>query len=206
LGACALNPDKFLADLLAKPALEAAPLLLGWTIVRRTPEGELRLKIVETEAYHQDDPASHTFRGQTKRTAPMFKAGGHLYVYFTYGMHYCINIVTGNEGLGEAVLLRAAEPVAGIEIMQKNRGLTDIKQLANGPGKLAQALGISDTSLSGQPLSKNSLQLLPPKTAITAKEIVTSPRIGIRQAADLPWRFYLKDNPYVSGYNKAKYG
>ncbi|OVE79098.1 3-methyladenine DNA glycosylase [bacterium G20] len=188
------------------PALEAAPKLLGCVLARQISTGVMRLKIVETEAYHQDDPASHSFRGATARTAPMFKAGGRLYIYFTYGMHYCINIVTGKAGVGEAVLLRAAEPLEGIEAMQNNRGgVVDIYNLANGPGKLAQALGIKDTSLSGKILSKSSIYLELPQAPVKADKIVTSPRIGIRQAADVPWRFYLKDDPFVTKhrYNKS---
>jgi len=193
-------------NLLKLPSLEAAPALLGWILQRQTPDGTLSVRIVETEAYHQDDPASHSFRGLTPRTAPMFEAGGTIYVHFTYGMHHAINIVTGAEGVGEAVLLRAAEPIEGIEIMKTYRNTLNIFNIASGPGKLAQALGIRDTSLSGQPLSKNSVQLLPSRTAIAAEEIVTSPRIGIRHATDLLWRFYLKDNPYISRYTSFKRG
>jgi DNA-3-methyladenine glycosylase len=185
-------------SILSKPAIEAAPLLLGWILVRQTPQGVIKLKIVETEAYHQDDEASHSFKRRTARTAPMFEAGGRLYVYFTYGMHYCINIVVGNAGVGEAVLLRAGEPLEGIEIMKKNRGITDVSNLANGPGKLAQALGINDTSLSGKKLNKSSIFLQRPEKSISPSDIVIKPRVGIRNATDKPWRFYIKDNPYVS--------
>jgi DNA-3-methyladenine glycosylase len=180
------------------PSLEAAPLLLGCILERQTPTGLVRVKIVETEAYHQDDPASHSFRGNTLRTAPMFKEGGHIYVYFTYGMHYCINIVTGQEGTGEAVLIRAAEPLLGTEIMQQNRGLKDIQNLTNGPAKLCQALGINNTSISGRKLGLQTINLLSPADVIYPQSIVTAPRVGIRQAVDLPWRFYLKNNHFVS--------
>jgi len=198
--------NKHLESILQKPAVDAAPLLLGWILVRQAPQGAIKLRIVETEAYHQDDPASHSFRSMTKRTAPMFGAGGRLYVYFTYGMHHCLNLVVGAKGVGEAVLLRAAEPLEGIVIMQKNRGgIRDINNLANGPGKLTQALGIRDTSLSGKLLNKSSIYLEPPTWPVKAKDIIASPRIGIREAADMPWRFYLKDNPFVTKhrYNKS---
>ena len=155
------------------------------------------VKIVETEAYHQDDPASHSFRGLTPRTAPMFQAGGRLYVYFTYGMHYCFNIVTGPEGVGEAVLIRAAEPLNGVKIMQYNRDIRDKYNLTNGPGKLAQAMGIKDTDLSGKLLNKSSI-MLEKGEKIGPKDIAAAPRIGIRQAAEQPWRFYIKDNRFVS--------
>jgi len=199
-----LKPDiNYVNDVLAKTALLAAPLLLGCELIRHTLDGDIRLKIVETEAYHQDDPASHTYRGLTKRTAPMFKSGGHLYVYFTYGMHYCLNIVTGQKGIGEAVLLRAAEPLEGIELMEHNRGTKNLHQLASGPGKLAQALGIFNTELSGRKLSKNSLQLAAPQLTIPSDDIIASPRIGIRHATEVPWRFYLKGNEFVSKYQKT---
>ena len=179
------------------PAVQAAPLLLGCTLSRQTPQGTIKVKIVETEAYHQDDSASHSFRGITPRTEPMFEAGGRLYVYFTYGMHYCLNIVTGPAGRGEAVLIRAAEPVEGIEAMQANRGISDIRNLTNGPGKLAQALGIFDTSLSGKILNKSSI-LLEAGEPTGRIEVTAGPRIGITKAIDQPWRFYVKDNPFVS--------
>lgn len=180
-------------------------MLLGWILARDTKDGPIKLRIVEIEAYHQDDPASHSFRGRTARTAPMFETGGRLYVYFTYGMHYAINIVVGREGVGEAVLLRAAEPIEGLEIIQKNRGgISNIYNLASGPGKLAQALGIKDTSLSGKILDKSSIYLQQPSEPVKTKDILASPRIGIRQAADVPWRFYIKNSPFVTkhAYNK----
>lgn len=189
-------------------SVQAAPLLLGQILVRRTPAGLIKFKIVETEAYHQNDPASHSFKGVTPRTAPMFQAGGRLYVYFTYGMHYCLNIVTGRAGQGEGVLIRAGQPLEGIELMRANRGVTDIKNLANGPGKLAQALGIVDKTLSGKILNPPPQKLrragkyadvwLQPGEPVKAKDIVIGPRVGIRRAADAPMRFYIKDNPYVS--------
>ncbi len=199
--------DKSLENILAKPSIEAAPLLLGWDLVRSTPAGAVKARIVETEAYHQDDPASHSFRGLTARTAPMFEAGGTIYVYFTYGMHYCLNIVTGRAGRGEAVLIRAAEPLDGIDIMLKNRyGMQTqdshsdagaVRNLCNGPGKLAQALAITSTELSGKKLNKLTI-LLEPGIQVKPANIVAGPRIGIRQAAEQPWRFYVKGSPFVS--------
>jgi DNA-3-methyladenine glycosylase len=185
-------------EILRLSSLKAAPKLLGCYLVRETPQGKIKVKIVETEAYHQEDPASHSFRGITPRTAPMFEAGGRLYVYFTYGMHYCLNIVVGQKGVGEAVLIRAAEPVEGIEIMRQNRGITEINQLTNGPGKLAQALGIKDTKLSGKILNKSSILLEPADKPQRPDQIVTAARVGIKKAIDLQWRFYIKDNPFVS--------
>jgi DNA-3-methyladenine glycosylase len=194
--------------------LEAAPLLLGCYLSREIDGRKIKVKIVETEAYHQDDPASHSFRGVTARTAPMFESGGRLYIYFTYGMHYAINIVTGPAGVGEGVLIRAAEPVEGVNIMMENRGITDIKNLTNGPGKLAQAMGIKDTSLSGKILnpdrkllnklsnsngaSKYADMWLEDGEVVKREDIVAGPRIGIRQAREQPWRFYIRDNDFVS--------
>jgi DNA-3-methyladenine glycosylase len=185
-------------QIISLSSIEAASLLLGCYLVRRTPEGIIKVKIVETEAYHQEDPASHSFRGKTPRTWPMFEAGGRLYVYFTYGMHYCINIVVGRKGVGEAVLIRAAEPIEGIDLMYQNRGIREVNNLTNGPGKLAQALGIKDTSLSGKILNKSSIFLEPAENLIKPGDIVKAPRIGIKQAVELPWRFYIQGNPFVS--------
>lgn len=193
----AYNPE----EILKLGSLEAAPLLLGCLLFRKTAQGTLSLEIVETEAYHQDDPASHTYRGLTTRTAPMFEAGGVLYVYFTYGMHYCINIVVGNKGVGEAVLIRAGRPVAGIEIMKNNRRSENIYNLASGPGKLTQALGITNTNLSGKKLTKFGIWLETPKKPLPSDQIMASPRIGITKAADVDWRFYIKENPFVSSRN-----
>jgi DNA-3-methyladenine glycosylase len=187
-------------EILQLSSLEAAPLILGCYLTRQTPGGLIKVKIVETEAYHQEDPASHSYRGVTQRTAPMFEAGGRLYVYFTYGMHYCINIVVGQKGVGEAVLIRAAEPIEGIEVMQQNRGTTDINNLTNGPGKLAQALGIRDTKLSGEILNKSSILLEPLAEEINPEDIVIAPRIGIKRAIELPWRFYIRGNQFVSKF------
>ncbi len=189
--------DSSIKKVVRLTAVEAAPLLLGCILSRETPQGLVSLKIVETEAYRQDDPASHSFRGITPRTAPMFESGGRIYVYFTYGMHYCINIVVGKVGVGEAVLLRAGEPVEGINIMQKNREIVDIKNLTNGPGKLAQALGIKDTQLSGKILNKSSIFIQQSKE-FKREDIVIGPRIGIKKATENPWRFYIKNNPFVS--------
>ena len=184
--------------ILSQDSLTTAPQLLGWILCRQLPEGIVKLKIVETEAYHQDDPASHSFRGLTKRTAPMFEAGGHLYVYFTYGLHHSLNIVTGQAGSGEGVLIRAAEPLAGVEIMMQNRGMKNLVNLTNGPGKLAQALGIFDTSLSGKILNKSSIYLEEPNEIVRKEDIIAGPRIGISRAVDAQARFYLKNNPFVS--------
>jgi DNA-3-methyladenine glycosylase len=190
--------NKLLDDILNLGAVKAAPKLLGWTITRNTSAGTIKIKIVETEAYLQNDAASHSYRGMTKRTAPMFEAGGHLYVYFTYGMHYCMNIVVGPKGRGEAVLIRAGEPLAGIEIIQENRGTDDISHLAKGPACLAQALGIKDTSLSGKLLNRSSIYLEEPQEPIEKINIVAASRIGIHEEIKQPWRFYIKDNPFVS--------
>jgi len=193
-----------LSEILRQPSVEAAPLLLGCILSRQTPEGLLSVKIVETEAYHQDDPASHSFAGITNRTAPMFASGGHIYIYFTYGMHYCVNIVTGRQGVGEGVLLRAAEPLQGVEIMKIHRGIDNIHQLTNGPAKLTQSLGIISTGLSGKKLGPKTLQLDLPQNKVKAEDIAVSPRIGIKKAVDQPWRFYLKGSPYVSKGNIMK--
>lgn len=191
-----MKPD--IRQIVSLSSLDAAPLLLGCFLSRQTANGLIKVKIVETEAYHQNDPASHSYRGITPRTAPMFRAGGRLYIYFNYGMHHAINIVVGPKGVGEAVLIRAGQPTEGLEIIERNRGTDDIKNLTNGPGKLAQAMGINNTSLSGKILNKSSILLELPHLPVEAKEIITTPRIGITKAAERPWRFYIKNNPYVS--------
>ena len=177
-------------------AAEAAPQLLG-CIVERTIDGQtVRGRIVETEAYDETDAASHSYKGRTPRTEIMFGPSGYLYVYFTYGMHYCCNIVTGPAGHGAAVLLRAIEPLEGEAIMtERRRGQSGV-QLTNGPAKLCQALAI-DKALNGHDLRRPPLRLII-QQPLPAEQIVQTTRIGISQSKDVPWRFFVRDNPYVS--------
>ena len=168
-------------------SLAAARNLLGWELVHHTPAGDIGGIIIETEAYAQEDEASHSFRGVTKRTAPMFEEAGHIYMYFIYGMHWCLNIVTGPKGHGEAVLIRALKPTRGIELMKQYRKTDEMKRLTSGPGSLVQALAIPPT-YSGQKLEDTQLELTPPPQ--TVKNIKISQRIGIKKAIDKPWRFY----------------
>ena len=178
---------------LQKGAPSGAKALLGWKLVHELPEGRISGYIVEVEAYTQDDPASHTFKGLTKRNAAMFEGVGTIYVYFTYGMHYCINIVCGVRGYGEGVLIRALEPVEGIELMIQRRGMQKISQLTNGPGKLTKALGI---------IGEQTGSLLGDKIHLEAgfnpDGITQTSRVGISKAKDQPWRYYVTNNPYVS--------
>lgn len=174
----------------------AARRLLGCTLARELDGRKFIARIVETEAYHQNDAASHSYKGRTPRTDIMFGPPGFLYVYFTYGMHYCMNVVTGPEGEGSAVLIRAVEPLSGEEGMrQRRRGLSGTL-LTNGPAKACQALGI-DKALNGHDLSRPPfmLHIRPP---VLPHDIVQTTRIGISQAKDKPWRFYIAGNPYVS--------
>ena len=182
-------------NMLELPPEQVAPRLLGAVLERELDGVVVRVRIIETEAYHQTDAASHSYRGQTPRTAVMFGPAGYLYVYFTYGMHYCMNVVTGSEGEGSAVLIRAVEPLDGAELLADRRGKTGI-ELTNGPAKLCQALGI-DKAMNGHNLQQPPLRLLPGEQ-VPAADIVQTTRIGISQAQDVPWRFYLRGNPYVS--------
>lgn len=177
----------------ALSAIEAAPLLLGWELVRTLPEGIIRGRITETEAYHQSDPASHTYKGETARTKSMFGPGGHAYVYFTYGMHFCLNVVAGPAGSGEGVLLRSLEILEGADLALRNRnGRTP---LALGPARLTQALRV-DRSLDGHDLASLPLQLREGSMPSGAHVQVT-PRIGISQAVEAPLRFVLREGPLV---------
>ncbi len=182
----------------ARPTLDIARGLLG-KLFRRTDESGTRAGfIVEVEAYHESgDEASHSFRGMTKRNEVMFGRPGNLYVYFTYGMHFCMNIVTEAEGTGAAVLIRALEPVAGIDRMIEARGGTvALKDLTNGPAKCCQALGI-DRSSNGKPLHGEEFSIHE-GAAVPADRIRSSSRIGIRNSVELPWRFYVAENAFLS--------
>ncbi len=146
--------------------------------------------IVETEAYDPLDPASHAFRGPTPRTASLFGPPGHTYIYRSHGLHWCLNMGCGK---GRGVLIRALEPMFGIEAMIARRGIADKRGLCSGPGKLTQALGV-DHGLYGQPLSQPPFHLIPGEPV----EVVEGPRIGISKAVDTPWRFCLKGSPWLS--------
>ncbi len=189
------SEESRLPDFLDKPVNVVAKKLLGCTLERRLEEGIIRVRIVETESYDQDDEASHAFGGPTKRNQTMFGPAGRLYVYFTYGMHYCCNVVTGSEGYGSGVLIRAVEPVEGLEIIEKRRGTTGYN-ITNGPGKVCQALGI-DFALRGHDLSKPPMQLFEDKLQ-PGEKVVTSTRIGISKAREHRRRYYIAGNRYVS--------
>jgi DNA-3-methyladenine glycosylase len=183
-------------DLLNTSASKAAILLLGCELERNLNGQVLRGRIVETEAYDQMDSASHSFRGKTQRTEVMFGQAGYLYVYFTYGMHYCSNVVVGPEGYGAAVLIRAIQPLSGLGQMMQRRNNIQGPNLTNGPAKLCQALEIN-AKLNGHFLSESPLKLIiKPKSS--SKDIISTTRIGISKAKYLNLRFYLKDNPYIS--------
>lgn len=185
--------------------LTVARELLGKILVRTDGKRTLSGRIVETEAYLSNDPACHAFRGVTDRTRIMFGTGGFLYVYFTYGMHYCANVVTNREGLGEAVLIRAIQPLEGVDVMIAMRGKKDganlngglhLKDLTNGPAKLAQAMGFT-TAHSGADLVSGNIFITEEKSGIRPV-IVSTTRIGISVAQEKKWRFYIKDNAWVS--------
>ena len=202
-------------DFLENPSDVAAPLLLGCTLTRTiTLNGEkhkLVARIVETEAYDQDDPASHAFGGLSERNAAMFGPAGHLYVYVSYGMHHCCNVVCGPEGFGSGCLVRAVEPLEGVEVMRKLREAgragkeqaerarkhpLKLRDLTNGPGKVCAALGI-DKELYGHDLTVEPL-VLDFAPLLLGETIGCSPRVGISKNADAQKRFFIEGNAFVS--------
>ena len=186
----------------ARPCLEVAPEVLGLVLVHELANGvRLSARIVEVEAYLGDgsDAASHAHRGPTPRSRIMFGRPGHFYVYRSMGIHFCVNVVCEPEGRGAAVLLRAGEPLEGEAHMRRLRRLPagrDARELANGPGKLAQALGIG-LAQNGADALRGPLRLERPARA-PAFEVAVSPRIGISKSADLPYRFFVRASPNVS--------
>jgi DNA-3-methyladenine glycosylase len=229
-------------DFFDRPATEVAPDLLGCILWHASPAGVVATRLVEVEAYRgAGDPASHAFRGKTARNAVMFGPPGHAYVYFTYGMHYCVNLVCEPAGRAEAVLIRAGAVVAGAELARRRRyGLPETAEagpaepvstaddssapaarrgsrvrsrdldLARGPGRLCQALGI-DRSLDGADACARvgPLGISPPgafdqPVPTAAGTVATGPRVGISQAADRPWRYWLAGDGHVSAYRSSK--
>ena len=174
----------------ARSVHEVAPDLIGVTFLVDGVGGP----IVEVEAYDQADPASHGYRGRTPRTAAMFGPPGHAYVYRSYGIHWCLNLVCEEEGTAAAVLVRALEPTHGLERMRGRRGIDDPRLLTAGPGRLCQALGVTGDH-DGLPLDRSPFFL---RSRANEPEIATAPRIGITRAADQPWRYVLKGSRYLS--------
>jgi DNA-3-methyladenine glycosylase len=181
-----------------RPVLEVTRDLLGRLLVHRAREGTCAVRLVETEAYDGAglDPASHAHRGPTPRNAVMFGPPGHLYLYFTYGMHWCANVVCAPEGTAQAVLLRAGEPVLGAELLAARRPGSRPRDLARGPARLCQALGLAGWA-NGASLSTGSVQL----TAgwpVPDDRVTWTGRVGVTAAADRPWRALVADDPHVS--------
>jgi DNA-3-methyladenine glycosylase len=164
--------------------------LVGWTLLVDGIGGV----IVETEAYAPDDPASHSFGGRTSRNATMFGPAGRLYVYRSYGVHWCANVVCAEAGVGAAVLVRALAPTAGLDMMRARRGVDDLRLLASGPGRLTQALGISGAH-DGLDLSAPPFGLVAPESTT---EVIESARVGITRATNKPWRYSLAGSTFVS--------
>ncbi len=188
-------------DFFSGDSVSVARDLIGKDLVRTLPDDQiLKGVIVETEAYRGNkDPASHAFHGLTERNRVMFGRAGYAYVYFTYGFHYCLNVVTGKEGVGAAVLIRALEPVQGLEIMRTNRNFPPKdRDLTSGPGKICQALSINK-SFNGLDMTlKESPLRLEIGSMSSARSIIATPRIGISVAMEKNWRFLDANSPYVS--------
>jgi len=193
---------------LAVSSVRLAPRLLGAVLVSDVGEGRVAVRLTEVEAYEgMDDPASHAFRGETPRTRVMFGPAGHLYCYFTYGMHWCANIVCGVDGVASAVLLRAGEIVEGAEIAAGRRlAARTPRDLARGPARLASALALGKATDGVDLCSPDSPVRLESMPARAARAIETGPRVGISVAVDRPWRFWLAGDPTVSAFKPGRVG
>ena len=177
-------------DFFARSVHDVAPEVLGCTLLVDGVGG----RIVEVEAYDAEDPASHGFRGRTPRNRSMFGPPGHAYVYRSYGIHWCLNLVCDRDGSAEAVLVRALEPTAGLERMRERRGLAEARLLCAGPGRLCQALGITGEH-DGARLDRPPFELRGPADEVA---VVRGPRVGISRAAELPWRYGIAGSPFLS--------
>jgi len=167
-------------------------------MVRRLPGGDrLAVRLVEVEAYEPDDPASHAFKGPTPRNLVMFGPPGRMYVYLTYGIHFCANVVTGIDGVGSAVLLRAAEPLEGLEAIRRRRGLEDVQRLCSGPGRLTQALDIERRD-NGLDLVLGRDVFLTAGRPLSPSRRSRTTRVGVNVGADRRWRWFERGSPFVS--------
>jgi DNA-3-methyladenine glycosylase len=178
------------AEFFARSVHDVAPELVGATLLVDGVGG----RIVEVEAYDHEDPASHGYKGRTQRNASMFGPPGHAYVYRSYGIHWCLNLVCDDEGVASAALIRALEPTHGLDAMRARRGLDDPRLLCSGPGRLCQALGIT-SELDGRPLARPPFEL---REREEPADTVAVPRIGITRAADLPWRYAEASSRFLS--------
>jgi len=194
-----VHPGIIPTEFYARDTVKVAPQLLDKWLVRIIGNNKMVGRIVEVEAYRgKDDPASHAFRGLTPRNAPMYREPGHAYVYFTYGNHYCLNITTQKVGKPGAVLIRAVQPVEGLRLMRRFRPGVPETELTNGPGKLTKAMKI-DKALNEQNMTTAGPLFVTESQHRGQKyDIWCSSRIGIREGLDKAWRFFLKENPYVS--------
>jgi DNA-3-methyladenine glycosylase len=182
--------ERLTREYFARSVHQVAPELIGATLLVDGVGGT----IVEVEAYDQDDPASHGFRGRTARTTSMFGPPGHAYVYRSYGIHWCLNLVCAPERRAEAALVRALEPTTGLEAMRDRRGLEANRELCSGPGKLCQALGIT-RALDGEALDESPFELL---ARDSEPQLAVGTRIGITRAVEKPWRYGLAGSPFLS--------
>ena len=183
-------PPRLTRSFFDRPVLKVAPDLIGAILLVDGVGGV----IVEVEAYHHTDPAAHSYGGKTRRNAVMFGPAGVVYVYRSYGIHWCLNFVCEAEGSASAVLIRALEPTQGIAAMRRRRGMADERALCSGPGKLAEALGVTHKH-NGLALDRKPFEL---RARAEKPEIVTGPRIGISKAVEQPWRYGLKGSRFLS--------
>ncbi len=191
------SEEKLKKNFYLRDVTDVAKELLGKFIVHSNQKKKLIAKIVEVEAYQGSiDKASHSFKGKTLRNKMMFEEGGRLYVYLIYGLHYCANIVTGEKGIGDAILIRAVEPLHGINFMKTNRSGVKLNQLTNGPAKFCSAFGINK-SHDGIDLSGDTIYLTYGEV-VKKDQIVETTRVGITKSTELKWRYFISDNKFVS--------
>jgi DNA-3-methyladenine glycosylase len=195
------DPGSELRRRLGRPAVAVAPNLLGWRLSHSTEEGTVTIQLTEVEAYEGEaDPASHAYRGRTTRNAVMFGPAGHLYCYFSYGMHWCANLVCGADGVAAAVLLRAGRVVEGVELARRRRGGATDRDLARGPARLTMALAIGRADNGSDLLNRGRLRLEPDSGDAGISQ---GPRVGVSRAAERPWRFWLTGDRTVSPYRRS---